>query len=676
MNVLVSVIMPVYNMTEFVGEAIESILQQTFSDFEFIIIDDASDDGTDSVVRSYTDERIVLVRNDSNIGNYASRNKGMQQARGKYIAIMDADDIAMPERLAKQFDYLEAHLDVLAVGTDCVFISNGQQKKVVGSYQDILFALLDNNCFIHPSLMIRVDVLRQLNGYDERYYYSADYDLVCRLALRGKIENLTEPLILYRWHSSQISVLKRDEQKGHADDIRLKYQLSFANYYKGGNLPMVEEADFLYPDMGRLICLYIYANKVGDAKLEQEAGILLDKIFEDVSMEMPVRLKNGLLGVGCGLIYLLRNHLVAGEEDDVLSEIDACLFSALIYMEDEMEVDWYGWLRYFRLRISYDHPADWQVYGITFRQHGVYLLDCLMRGLRKGMDWDKRIISEVELFHQMKLCPTKTAQILSLLTSIDNDRLSFVIPIRVDSAERERNLDVVVDLLSEMEGVDVSILEGDKQPLYRLKKAYENVKYRFVEDRDPVFHRTKYLNWLLRDAQGAVVGVWDTDVAITYGQISDAVKAIRTGWAVMSFPYDGHFYTLSPKDSDLFVQDRSFERLDELVKTSHLAHGPHSVGGAFLVNRKLYLQYGGENENFYGWGPEDAERVKRMEILGLSVYRTKGPLFHLYHPRKENSWYGSADIELRNRREFLTVCSMTHDELQRYVRSWHWILHK
>lgn len=676
MNVLVSVIMPVYNMTEFVGEAIESILQQTFSDFEFIIIDDASDDGTDSLVRSYTDERIVLVRNDSNIGNYASRNKGMQQARGKYIAIMDADDIAMPERLAKQFDYLEAHLDVLAVGTDCVFISNGQQKKVVGSYQDILFALLDNNCFIHPSLMIRVDVLRQLNGYDERYYYSADYDLVCRLALRGKIENLTEPLILYRWHSSQISVLKRDEQKGHADDIRLKYQLSFANYYKGGNLPMVEEADFLYPDMGRLICLYIYANKVGDAKLEQEAGILLDKIFEDVSMEMPVRLKNGLLGVGCGLIYLLRNHLVAGEEDDVLSEIDACLFSALIYMEDEMEVDWYGWLRYFRLRISYDHPADWQVYGITFRQHGVYLLDCLMRGLRKGMDWDKRIISEVELFHQMKLCPTKTAQILSLLTSIDNDRLSFVIPIRVDSAERERNLDVVVDLLSEMEGVDVSILEGDKQPLYRLKKAYENVKYRFVEDRDPVFHRTKYLNWLLRDAQGAVVGVWDTDVAITYGQISDAVKAIRTGWAVMSFPYDGHFYTLSPKDSDLFVQDRSFERLDELVKTSHLAHGPHSVGGAFLVNRKLYLQYGGENENFYGWGPEDAERVKRMEILGLSVYRTKGPLFHLYHPRKENSWYGSVDIELRNRREFLTVCSMTHDELQRYVRSWHWILHK
>ena len=93
--------MPVYNMVEFVRAAIDSILQQTFSSFEFIIIDDASDDGTDHVVRSYEDSRIVFVRNCFNIGSYASRNKGMRRARGKYIAVMDADDIAMPERLMK-----------------------------------------------------------------------------------------------------------------------------------------------------------------------------------------------------------------------------------------------------------------------------------------------------------------------------------------------------------------------------------------------------------------------------------------------------------------------------------------------------------------------------------------------------------------------------------------------
>lgn len=475
-------------------------------------------------------------------------------------------------------------------------------------------------------------------------------------------------------HNMDISVLRKDEQKKYAVEIWYKYQMAFVDRYRKEGQSLVEEADLIYPDMGRLICLYTYAATTGNSDFEQQADNLLDKVLEDVSIEMPVCLENGLLGVGCGLIYLLRNHLVAGEEDDVLSEIDACLFGALIYMEDETEVDWYGWLRYFRLRISYEHPADWKVYGITFRQHGVYMLDCLMRGLQKGMDWDKRIISEVELFHQMKLCPTKTAQILSFLTSIDNDRLSFVIPIRVESAERERNLDVVVEMLSGMEGVDVSILEGDERPLYQLKKAYKNVRYRFVEDRDPVFHRTKYLNWLLRDAQGAVAGIWDTDVVTTCEQISDAVKAIRTGRAVMGFPYDGRFCSLSPEDSDQFVRDRSFERLDELVRTSHLAHGPHSVGGAFLVNRKLYLQSGGENEHFYGWGPEDAERAKRMEILGLPVYRASGPLFHLYHPRKENSWYGSADIELKNRQEFLKVCGMRCDELQQYVRSWHWTL--
>lgn len=670
MPVQVSVIMPVYNMEKFVGEAMVSILQQTFTYYEFIIVDDASDDTTATIINSYQDSRIVYCKNDQNRGYYYSLNKGLRIAQGKYIAVMDADAIAMPDRLEKEAAFLEEYPEILAVGTDCLFLFNNQCKEVVCSYPQIQIALLNNNSFIHSSLMIRTEVLWQLNGYDEQYYYSADYDLACRLALLGKVENLAGPLIRYRWHLSQISVINKEEQKLYADEICRNYQLAFINRYKKTKQSIVEEADLYYPDMGRLICLYTYAAYTGNAEYEQQADILLDKIFEEVSNEMSVCLKNGLLGIGCGMIYLMRNHFVEGEEDNVLSEIDACLLGALIYMDDETEVDWYGWLRYFRLRILYDHPTDWMVYGIAFRQHGIYMLDCLMRGLQKGMDWDKRIIGEVELFHEMKLCPTKTAQLLSFLTSINNDRLSFVIPIRVDSVERERNLDVVVELLSAMEGADISILEGDKKPLYKLKKEYKNVRYRFITDDDPVFYRTKYLNLLLRDAKGAIVGVWDTDVIISREQILDAAKAIKSGRAVMSFPYDGRFCALSPKNSDQFVQDRSFERLDELVKTQHMVHGPHSVGGAFLVNRKLYLQSGGENEHFYGWGPEDAERAKRMEILGLPVYRAKGPLFHLFHPRNENSRYGSEDIELKNRQEFLNVCSMTQKELSEYIQTW------
>ena len=669
----VSVIIPVYNSVRYVAQAIKSIIHQDFSDFELLIIDDASEDGTTQVLASFTDPRIRIERNEQHIGNYASRNKGLQKARGKYIAVMDADDIAMPTRFEKQVAYLEAHPDILAVGTDCVFLSNQQRKQVVSHYQEIQIALLDNNCFVHSSLMIRTDALRLLNGYDSCFYYSADYDLVCRLALLGKIENLSEPLMQYRWHREQISVRHREEQKQYADEIRRNYQKAFIERYKKEGQQSVDDAVLGYPDMGRVIALYTYSANVGCPSDEQQADTLLERLFEEVSEEMPVCVHNGLLGIGCGLIYLIRNRFVVGEEDDVLSDIDKALFGALICMKDELTVDWLGWLYYFRFRISYDHPEEWKIYGITFRQHAVYLLDCLMRGLQKGLKWDERLVTELEAYHRMKLCPETTARILSFLRSVKNEHVSFVIPIRVDSIERERNLDIVLEQLTAIENADVYLLEGDRQPLYRLKKDYPNVHYQFVEDTDPVFYRTRYLNRLLQMATGPIVGIWDTDVLIPENQIVEAVRRLQTGKAVMSFPYDGRFYMLTPEDSDLFVKEQNFECMKERIEKRFLAHGPHSVGGAFLVNRRQYLQAGGENEHFYGWGPEDAERVKRMEILGLPVYRAKGPLFHLYHPRKENSWFGSEELELQNRKEFLKVCSMAREELWAYIQTWEWL---
>ena len=99
--------------------------------------------------------------------------------------------------------------------------------------------------------------------------------------------------------------------------------------------------------------------------------------------------------------------------------------------------------------------------------------------------------------------------------------------------------------------------------------------------------------------------------------------------------------------------------------------GPDTaVGGAFIVNKEVYLQAGGENEHFYGWSHEDSERVKRMQILDLPIFRAQGPLFHLYHPRKENSWYGSEDLELRSQKEFLRICGMTQVELWDDIHSW------
>ncbi|WP_081415362.1 glycosyltransferase family 2 protein [Parabacteroides massiliensis] len=117
-KIWISIIMSVYDEEQYVQEAIDSILWQTYPFIELIIINDASTDRTDTIVRSYTDERLVYLDSSEHQGTYKCRNRAIQMAKGQYLAMMDADDIAMPERLEKQFRYLEAHPDVCAVGAD------------------------------------------------------------------------------------------------------------------------------------------------------------------------------------------------------------------------------------------------------------------------------------------------------------------------------------------------------------------------------------------------------------------------------------------------------------------------------------------------------------------------------------------------------------------------------
>ncbi len=404
--------MPVYNMAELVDEAIRSILQQTFFDFEFIIIDDASDDDTSLVLRFYLDERIVLVRNNSNIGNYASRNRGMQLAQGKYIAVMDADDIAMPDRLEKQVAYLEEHSDVLAVGSGCISLPGGVLRKGLSSYLEIQLALLNNNCFVHSSLMIRREILLKLNGYNERYYYSADYDLVCRLVAAGKVENLTEPLVGYRSHPFQISVLHKEKQQLFADEIRQKYQMDFINRYKKENQSLVGRAEVAVPSIGQAIAYYTYALYSGDVRYEQKADELLDLAFSVLSAAIPARLDCGLLGITCGMIYMLQNGFIKGDEDEIFEEIDGLLFAELGVLVDKEDFDWYGWLYYLRLRISRRCLLGQEAQKGIFEKNLEFLLDCLIGKIENGQVPDREVLFEIEQFHQSNTYKEKTAYIL------------------------------------------------------------------------------------------------------------------------------------------------------------------------------------------------------------------------------------------------------------------------
>lgn len=673
MKTPVSVVMPVYNAEPFLRESIESILNQTFRDFEFIIIDDGSSDRSLEIIRSYADERIQVLEAGCNRGNYYARNEGCKISSGKYICVMDADDISYPDRLEIQYAYLETHKDILAVGSACNYLPSYKLKPVPCDYDEIKLALLVDNCFVHSSLLIRTDAFFRVNGYDELFNYSADYDLMCKLSLLGKVENLRESLVSYRWSDLQISQFYVNEQKLFATKIAKQYQKHFINENLNVGQELVTDADISFSNVGAAIAYYTYARKYNNQKIEHMADSMLDGIFEKVSYDMPFCLNNGLLGLGCGLIYLLRNKMVEGVEDEILSRIDGMTYKKLNQLDDDGEVDWNGWLYYFRLRITGECLEGRTVYKLIFRQYAIYLLDCILRSIHTDFVLDDLTISEIEKYHQMGLCPQTTSDILSLNELKSNTKISFVIPVRIDSSERARNLDLVIEQLLSLEcfiDIEIRILEADELPHYVLKVNSNRIYKKFVKDTSPIFHRTKYLNQLISEAPGSIVGIWDTDVLIPQNQILQAIDVIKNGNAIMSFPYDGRFYMLPPEESKLFSKGTIIEDFCENINKYPLPYGPNSVGGAFLVNKEIYMSNGGENQNFYGWGPEDAERCKRMEILGLPIYRSQGPLIHLFHPRMQNSWFGNKDLEIKNRNEFLKVSAMTRIQMLQYISTW------
>jgi glycosyltransferase involved in cell wall biosynthesis len=224
-NPVISVVMPVHNMEVFVQDAIESILGQTFENFEFIIIDDASSDGTKEILDNIKDSRIVRLTNSVNAGNYRSRNRGLEICKGKYICIMDADDISAPDRLEKQFLFMEENLHFAIAGSDIKFISKGLTplpSQRLRDEQEIKVKLLCDNVCTHSSLIIRKEILDKYKiRYNEDYYYSADYKLLVDISRVGHITNIPEFLLFYRLHNKQITSTMGYEQKIYRNQIQI-----------------------------------------------------------------------------------------------------------------------------------------------------------------------------------------------------------------------------------------------------------------------------------------------------------------------------------------------------------------------------------------------------------------------------------------------------------------------
>jgi glycosyltransferase involved in cell wall biosynthesis len=200
----VSVVMSVHNEERYVSKAIQSILEQTFSDFEFIIIDDGSAGRTTEILGGYQQEdtRIMALRHQLKKGLAQSLNEGIRMARGRYIARMDADDISLPTRLEKQVAFLDMHPEVGLVGTLCYEVDEKDaivRKWVLpSSPSDVRKALLDLNPLVHSSVMIRKEVFDDIGYYNETLQYSQDYELWLRIARQYEIANLSEPLVMLR----------------------------------------------------------------------------------------------------------------------------------------------------------------------------------------------------------------------------------------------------------------------------------------------------------------------------------------------------------------------------------------------------------------------------------------------------------------------------------------------
>ncbi len=204
----ISVIMPAYNAASYVGEAIASILAQTFADFELIIVDDGSTDTTDEVIRSFRDLRIRHLT-QTNQGISAALNNGIAQARGELIARMDADDVSLPERFAKQVAFLRNNKSIGLVGTWATIMS--ETGAPVGALEHptdderIRYALLFDTPFVHPSMMMRRELFAIVGGYDGAPSIFEDFNLWSRMVPHTRGANIPEHLLRYRLVGTSLS---------------------------------------------------------------------------------------------------------------------------------------------------------------------------------------------------------------------------------------------------------------------------------------------------------------------------------------------------------------------------------------------------------------------------------------------------------------------------------------
>jgi glycosyltransferase involved in cell wall biosynthesis len=242
-STLVSVLLPTYNAEAFLGESVVSILNQSFRDFELLIINDSSSDRTTEIISSFRDPRIVAIHNPTNQRLSKCLNSAIESSKGKYLARMDADDRAHPDRLKLQVEFMESNPGVDILGTGFCAISGRHRTPIINPLKDdeIKAAMIFDTAFGHPTVMFRKDALvRSGLRYNPDFDFAEDYELWTRCAGCMVFANLARPLMDYRVHPGQISLARKKKQEQLAAVIRESYIRSL------GVKPTREQIDLIH----------------------------------------------------------------------------------------------------------------------------------------------------------------------------------------------------------------------------------------------------------------------------------------------------------------------------------------------------------------------------------------------------------------------------------------------
>lgn len=431
---------------------------------------------------------------------------------------------------------------------------------------------------------------------------------------------------------------------------------------------------------------------------------IIEKTVSDCDIDVCADYSSSLAGIGYGIQYLIYSGLIDANADDILTEFDQHLFSEVCYKKHTdlshskglMGIAFYFFGRLEDVGANTDNSNTvmckfvlLSILNILLTRFSVdgYLSSRNNKLPQVTLEEKKDIGLFIYSFLNHNICNELALKLLDKLIqsspcvvekressfTTDMSDVTIVIPIRIDSDVRIQNLQTIIHLYSCLQGIHFIILEADSSQLLDLKTD-EKIEYIYCKDDSTIFHHTYYRNKMIRLARTPIVIVWDVDILVPLSQLYMAVEEIRKYHVVLSYPYDGICYDLTPNISKDFRRSLDWQVLLSNKDDLKTMFGELTVGGVFVIDCQKYIQLGMENEYFVGWGPEDVERLKRLTIMDIPVSRIEGCIYHLFHPRKLNSSYVSRSQYISVMNELFRICGMTKLELLREINNWEWVL--